>query len=86
MHPKPMTNDSDRVAPDRRIYLPSPTPVRPRRRIAAAVLSLLLALPCFAASPAWALKLGEGADDTPSPPEFDNVGKYLEGTSEQFRN
>ena len=77
MNPKPMTNDSDRVAPDRRIHLPSPTPGRPRRRIAAGVLSVLLGLSCFAASPAWAVKLGEEADDTHSPPEFANVARYL---------
>ncbi len=77
MHSEPMTNDSDRVAPDRRIHLPSPTPVRPRRRIAAGVLSVLLGLSCFAASPAWAVKLGEGANDTPFVQEYDNVAAYI---------
>ncbi len=65
MYPETMTNDSDRVAPDHRIHLPSRTPVRPRRPIAAGVLSLLLALSCFAASPAWAYKAG-GGNDRPS--------------------
>ena len=66
MNPRPMTNDSDRVAHDHRIQLPGPTPVRPRRPIAAGVLSLLLGLSCFAASPTWAYKAGTGADDRPS--------------------
>ena len=78
MNPKHMTNDSDRVAPGRRIHLPSPTSVRPRRRIAAGVLSLLLGLSCFAASPAWALKLGDRADDRPSGiQKYDSVADYL---------
>ncbi len=66
MYPETMTNDSDRVAPDHRIQLPDPTPVRPRRRIAAGVLSFLLGLSCFAASPTWAYKAGTGANDRPS--------------------
>ncbi len=65
MYPETMTNDSDRVAPDHRIQLPDPTPVRPRRRIAAGVLSFLLGLSCFAASPTWAYKAGTGANDRP---------------------
>ncbi len=65
MYPETMTNDSDRVAPDHRIHLPGPTPVRPRRPIAAGVLSLLLGLSCFAASPTWAYKAG-GGNDRPS--------------------
>ena len=65
MYPETMTNDPDRVAPDHRIHLPGPTPVRPRRPIAAGVLSLLLGLSCFAASPAWAYKAGTGANDRP---------------------
>ncbi len=65
MYPETMTNDSDRVAPDHRIHLPGPTPVRPRRRIAAGVLSVLLGLSCFAASPTWAYKAGSGANDRP---------------------
>ena len=65
MYPNPMTNDPDRVAPDHPIQLPSPTPVRPRRPIAAGVLSVLLGLSCFAASPAWAYKAG-GGNDRPS--------------------
>ena len=73
MSPEPMMNDSDRVAPDRRLQLPSPT----RRRTAAVVLSLLLALSCFAASPAGAVKLGEGANDTPFVQEYDNVAAYI---------
>ena len=77
MNPRPMRNDSDRVAPDRRIHLPGRNPVRSRRRIAAGVLSVLLGLSCFAASPAWAYKAGPNADDTPSPPEFANVPAYL---------
>ncbi len=82
MNPKHMTNDSDRVAPDRRIHLPTPTPVRPRRRIAAGVLSLLLGLSCFAASPAWAVKLGSGANDTYTVPEFADVRAYLAASVE----
>ena len=65
MYPNPMTNDPNRVAPDHRIQLPGPTPVRPRRPIAAGVLSVLLGLSCFAASPAWAYKAGTGANDRP---------------------
>ncbi len=65
MYPETMTNDPDRVAPDHRIQLPDPTPVRPRRRIAAGVLSFLLGLSCFAASPTWAYKAGTGANDRP---------------------
>ena len=79
MDPKPMTNDSGRAAPDRRIHIQSRTPVRSCRRIAAGVLSVLLGLSCFVASPAWAYKAGQGADDTPTNiPEFANVAAYLE--------
>ena len=82
MHPETMTNDSDRVAPDRRVHLPSPTHVRSRRRIAAGVLSLLLGLSCLAASPAWAYKAGYGADDMLSSiKEYDNVPAYLADTT-----
>ena len=78
MNPRPMTNDPDRVAPDRRIHLPGRTPVRPRRRNAAGVLSVLLGLFCFTASPAWAYKAGTGADDRPSGiPEYANAAAYL---------
>ena len=76
MYPRPMTNDPDRIAPDHRIHLLGPTPVRPRRHIAAGVLSLLLALSCFAASPTWAYKAG-GGNDRPSVPVYPNVADYL---------
>ena len=78
MYPNPMTNDPDRVAPDHRVQLPSPTPVRPRRRMAAGVLSLLLGLSCFAASPTWAYKAGTGANDRPSDVKvYANVAAYI---------
>lgn len=80
MNSKPIRNDSDRVAPDRGIRLPSRIPVRSRRRIAAGVLSILLGLSCFAASPAWSYKAGPNADDTPIPPEFADVDAYLRAT------
>ncbi len=77
MNPEPMTNDPDCAAPDRRIPLPTPTHLRPRRRIAAGVLSVLLGLSCFAASPAWAVKLGEDANDTTHIPIFKDVAAYI---------
>ncbi len=77
MYPETMTNDPDRVAPDHRIQLPGPTPVRPRRPIAAGVLSVLLALSCFAASPAWAYKAGGGNDRPSNLKKYDNVAAYL---------
>ena len=78
MYPNPMTNDPDRVAPDHPIQLPGPTLVRPRRPIAASVLSVLLGLSCFAASPAWAYRAG-GGNDRPSVgiPEYETVAAYL---------
>ena len=82
MNPRPMTNDSDRVAPDHRVQLPSPTPVRPRRPIAAGVLSLLLGLSCFAASPTWAYKAGTDANDRPWKTKvYGNVNAYIADTA-----
>ena len=78
MYPNPMTNDPGRVAPDHPIQLPGRTPVRCHRRIAAGVLSVLLGLSGFVASPAWAYKAGTGADDRPSGiPEYANAAAYL---------
>ena len=83
MYPENMTNDPDRVASDHYIHLPGPTPVRPRRHIAAGVLSLLLALSCFAASPTWAYKAGRGADDTPYNmfTNYDSANAYIAARS-----
>ena len=77
MNPRPMTNDSDRVAPDHPIHLPGPTPVRPRRRIAAGVLSVLLGLSCFAASPTWAYRAGGGNDRPSDIKTYANVNAYI---------
>ena len=77
MYPETMTNDPDRVAPDHRIQLPGPTPVRPRRPIAAGVLSLLLGLSCFAASPTWAYKAGGGNDRPSDIKTYANVNAYI---------
>ncbi len=85
MYPETMTNDPNRVAPDHRIQLPSPTPVRPRRPMAASVLSILLALSCFAASPAWAYKAGGGNDRPWNASrflkEYDTVNDYITDTA-----
>ena len=82
MYPNPMTNHPDRVAPDHPIQLPGPTLVRPRRPIAASVLSVLLGLSCFAASPAWAYRAG-GGNDRPSVgiPEYETFAAYLRDTN-----
>ena len=77
MYPNPMTNDPDRVAPDHPIHLPGPTPVRPRRPIAAGVLSLLLGLSCFAASPTWVYKAGGGNDRPSDIKTYANVNAYI---------
>ena len=79
MYPRPMTNDPDRVAPDHPIHLPGPTLVRPRRHIAAGVLSLLLAVSCFATSPTWAYKAGTGANDAPSwgIPKYETLAQFI---------
>ena len=78
MHPEPMTKNPDPVAPDHPIRLQSRTPLRSRRRMAAGVLSGLLALSCFAIPPAWAYKAGHGAADRPSGiPEYANIPAYL---------
>ena len=78
MYPDPMTNNPGRVAPDHHTHLPGRTPVRPRRPIAAGVLSVLLGLSCFAASPAHAYRAG-GGNDRPSVgiPEYETVAAYL---------
>ena len=81
MYPETMTNDSDRVAPDHRTHLPGPTTMRPRRPIAAGVLSVLLGLSCFAASPAWAYKAGGGNDRPWNLNRYDNVAAYIADTA-----
>ena len=81
MYPDPMTNDPNRVAPDHRTHLPGPTTMRPRRPIAASVLSVLLGLSCFAASPAHAYRAGGGNDRPWNLPEYKTFALYAGDTN-----
>ena len=82
-----MTNDPNRVAPDHRTHLPGPTTMRPRQPIAASVLSVLLGLSCFAASPAHAYRAGGGGDKPYNLEEYSTFSEYAGDTNRnQYRH